>query len=84
MARKGPADVRDPPHRYPRNVTDAAPRPLWRRIGGSVWFHLLAAFVVFGLLLTFVAKPYVVPSASMIQWAETSAAGSHSRARAEE
>ncbi|MFD1339478.1 signal peptidase I [Microbacterium lemovicicum] len=46
-------------------MTDAAPRPLWRRIGGSVWFHLLAAFVVFGLLLTFVAKPYAVPSASM-------------------
>lgn len=41
------------------------PRPLWRRITGSTWFHLIAAFVVAGLLLTFVAKPYVVPSSSM-------------------
>lgn len=50
-------------------TTDAsatpAPRPVWRRITGSAWFHLVAAFVVVGLLLTFVAKPYLVPSASM-------------------
>lgn len=32
---------------------------------GSPWFHLVAAFVVVGLFLSFVAKPYVVPSASM-------------------
>lgn len=42
-------------------------RPLWRRIIGSGWFHLVAAFVVTGLLLAFVAKPYVVPSGSMEQ-----------------
>ena len=41
------------------------PRPLWRRVTGSAWFHLIAAFLVFGLLLTFVAKPYLVPSGSM-------------------
>lgn len=50
-------------------TTDAsaapASRPLWRRITGSTWFHLIAAFVVVGLLLTFVAKPYLVPSESM-------------------
>jgi len=50
-------------------TTDApaapASRPLWRRITGSAWFHLIAAFAVAGLLLTFVAKPYLVPSASM-------------------
>lgn len=45
----------------------AAPRPLWRRITGSTWFHLVAAFVVVGLLLSFVAKPYYVPSGSMEQ-----------------
>lgn len=42
-----------------------ARRPLWRRVIGSTWFHLVAAFVVFGLILNFVAKPYVVPSGSM-------------------
>lgn len=42
-----------------------APRPLWRRVTGSPWFHLVAAFVVFGALLSFVAKPYSVPSGSM-------------------
>lgn len=41
------------------------PRPLWRRVTGSPWFHLVAAFVVFGLVLNFVAKPYLVPSGSM-------------------
>ena len=50
-------------------TTDApaahAAKPLWRRITGSAWFHLIAAFAVAGLLLTFVAKPYLVPSASM-------------------
>ena len=51
-------------------MTDDAPasaRPLWRRITGSAWFHLFAAFVVFGLVLSFVAKPYWVPSGSMEQ-----------------
>jgi len=43
----------------------APPRPLWRRITGSTWFHLIAAFAVMGLLLSFVAKPYWVPSGSM-------------------
>ncbi|WP_426323936.1 S26 family signal peptidase [Microbacterium sp. E-13] len=32
---------------------------------GSTWFHVVAAFLVFGMLLTFVAKPYWVPSGSM-------------------
>lgn len=32
-----------------------------------MWFHLIAAFVVFGLILSFVAKPYWVPSGSMEQ-----------------
>ena len=45
----------------------SAPRPLWRRITGSTWFHLIAAFVVVGLVLSFVAKPYWVPSGSMEQ-----------------
>lgn len=43
------------------------PRPLWRRITNSAWFHLCAAFVVAGLMLSFVAKPYLVPSGSMEQ-----------------
>lgn len=42
-------------------------RPWWRIVTSSVWFHLIAAFVVAGLILTFVAKPYVVPSGSMEQ-----------------
>lgn len=42
-------------------------RPLWRRITGSTWFHFAAAFVVVGLVLNFVAKPYVVPTGSMEQ-----------------
>lgn len=45
----------------------AAPRPLWRRITGSTWFHLIAAFIVVGAVLSFVAKPYHVPSGSMEQ-----------------
>ncbi len=32
---------------------------------GSAWFHLIAAFVVVGLILSLVAKPYWVPSGSM-------------------
>jgi len=46
---------------------DSLPRPRWRRITGSAWFHLFAAFVVVGAVLSFVAKPYLVPSASMEQ-----------------
>ncbi|QMU97417.1 signal peptidase I [Microbacterium esteraromaticum] len=49
------------------DAPDAVKPPLWRRITGSFWFHLVAAFAVTGLLLTFVAKPYVVPSGSMEQ-----------------
>lgn len=37
----------------------------WRRIVRSTWLHLVAAFVVCGLVLLFVAKPYAVPSSSM-------------------
>lgn len=47
--------------------TAARHRPLWRRILGNPFFHLIAAFVVVGSLLTFVAKPYAVPSGSMEQ-----------------
>ena len=50
--------------------SDPVPVPLWRKVTGSVWFHLVAAFVVAGLVLTFVAKPYVVPSGSMEQTLE--------------
>lgn len=39
----------------------------WRRVAGSAWFHLALAFVVVGALLSFVAKPYWVPSGSMEQ-----------------
>lgn len=49
------------------SVESDHPHPRWRRITGSAWFHLLAAFVVAGLLLSFVAKPYHVPSGSMEQ-----------------
>ncbi len=49
-------------------VTDVPTRrPLWRRITGSFLFQLVLAFVVFGLVLSFVAKPYAVPSGSMEQ-----------------
>ena len=41
------------------------PRPVWRRVVGSTWFHLAAAFIVAGLVLSFVVKPYWVPSGSM-------------------
>ncbi|MFC8682653.1 signal peptidase I [Microbacterium ureisolvens] len=37
----------------------------WRRLTGSAWFHLIVAFVLVGLVLSFVAKPYRVPSVSM-------------------
>jgi signal peptidase I len=49
----------------PRDASPRDARPWWRRMVGSTWFHLVAAFVVFGMLLTFVAKPYWVPSGSM-------------------
>ena len=51
----------------PASRRPASERPRWRRITGSAWFHLFAAFVVFGLILSFVAKPYWVPSGSMEQ-----------------
>jgi signal peptidase I len=38
---------------------------LWRRWLGSFWGQLILAVVVIGLILTFIAKPYAVPSASM-------------------
>ncbi|MDN6659053.1 MAG: signal peptidase I, partial [Acidipropionibacterium jensenii] len=41
--------------------------PMWRRWLGSFWGELLFAVVVVGLVLSFVAKPYQVPSASMEQ-----------------
>lgn len=47
-------------------MTDATThRSRRRRLSSSPWFHLLLAFVVFGLVLTFIAKPYRVPSGSM-------------------
>ncbi|GAA1059027.1 signal peptidase I [Agromyces bracchium] len=48
----------------------AAPRPRWRRVLGSFWGQLLLAFLVVGLILTFLAKPYVVPSGSMLETLE--------------
>lgn len=48
-----------------RDDTGDIERPLWRRALASPWAHLFAAFVVFGLVLSFIAKPYVVPSGSM-------------------
>ena len=45
--------------------TTTSRRPLWRRVVGSTWFHFAAAFIVTGLVLSFVAKPYWVPSGSM-------------------
>ena len=47
------------------DAPEPAARPLWRRVVGSVWFQLALAFLVAGLVLTFLAKPYAVPSASM-------------------
>ena len=47
-------------------MSDArAERPLWRKITGSVWFHLIAAFVVVGLISTFVVKLGYITSGSM-------------------
>ncbi|SFR94592.1 signal peptidase I [Microbacterium sp. cf046] len=46
-------------------MSETTPRPWWRRVLGSTWFHLAAALVVTGLILSFVAKPYWVPSGSM-------------------
>lgn len=40
-------------------------RPWWRRALNSGWFHILAAVVLTSLVLSFVAKPYSVPSGSM-------------------
>ncbi|GAA5147362.1 hypothetical protein GCM10025768_07280 [Microbacterium pseudoresistens] len=47
--------------------TASAPRSRWRRITSSPWFHLVLAFVLVGGVLSFVAKPYSVPSSSMTQ-----------------
>lgn len=49
----------------PEVEAPAQPKAWWRRAVGSTWFHLVAAFVVTGLILSFVAKPYWVPSGSM-------------------
>ncbi len=46
-------------------TTPPRSKPRWRRLVGSTWFHVAAAFVVTGLILSFVAKPYWVPSGSM-------------------
>ncbi|WES62885.1 signal peptidase I [Microbacter sp. GSS18] len=47
-------------------TTEASERPpLWRRIVSSTWFHFAAAIVLTGLVLSFVAKPFWVPSSSM-------------------
>lgn len=49
-------------------MTAATDQPArWRRITRSVWFHLALAFTVVALVLSFIAKPYVVPSGSMEQ-----------------
>ena len=47
------------------DVTHRLHRPFWRRLAGSALFHLAAAVVAFGLVLTFIAKPYWVPTSSM-------------------
>ncbi len=54
------------------SAAEPAPVPLWRRIAGSTLFQLVLAFVVFGLVLNFIAKPYVIPSGSMEQTLEVS------------
>lgn len=43
----------------------AQERPRWRRALGSFWGQLLLAMVTFGLIISFVAKPYTVSSSSM-------------------
>ncbi len=37
----------------------------WQRIRRSFWFQTLVTFAVMGLILSFIAKPYYVPSGSM-------------------
>lgn len=49
----------------PAEAATPARKPTWRRITGSTWFHFAAALVITGLILSFVAKPYWVPSGSM-------------------
>lgn len=44
---------------------ETAPVSRLRRVTNSFWFQLVLAFCVVGLVLTFIAKPYVVPSGSM-------------------
>nr|WP_246414279.1 signal peptidase I [Microbacterium thalassium] len=43
---------------------------MWRRIVSSTWFHFAAAVVLTGLVLSFVAKPFWVPSSSMAETLE--------------
>ncbi|MCW5951395.1 MAG: signal peptidase I [Propionibacteriaceae bacterium] len=43
----------------------AQERPRWRRVLRSFWVQLLLATVTFGLIISFVAKPYLVSSSSM-------------------
>lgn len=57
---------------YGEIVSASAPTPAPKRSGSrsrrftsSAWFQLILAFVVFGLVLAFIAKPYAVPSGSM-------------------
>lgn len=45
---------------------DAA-RPVWRRWLGSIGVQAVLAVVVVGMVLSFVAKPFAVPSGSMLQ-----------------
>ncbi|MBS1699454.1 MAG: signal peptidase I [Actinobacteria bacterium] len=58
----------------PGDDSSAVPQPpqrsRLRRVTSSTWFHLLLAVVVTGLVLSFIAKPYVVPSGSMQQTLE--------------
>jgi signal peptidase I len=60
-------DAEAPPPADSPATADPARRPAWRRVVGSTWFHLAAALVITGLVLSFVAKPYWVPSSSMEQ-----------------
>lgn len=49
----------------PESANSDGGRRRLRKMLGSPWFHLAAAFVLMGLVLSLVAKPYVVPSSSM-------------------
>jgi signal peptidase I len=49
----------------PASTSSSRGRLRWRRFSSSAWFQLILAFVVFGLVLAFIAKPYAVPSGSM-------------------